>query len=190
MERRAKDSAAPNLHSAAGKLWLQGFRFLLGKIKTFLIDLTPHDQWHLFKFHASHHALAGLLVSEATLVLLIALVPLFVGVVAACQKCSSNLCCLFGTIGSRVKISTAEAADKNWHWDSYQLPWFRMVLGKGCSLAGRTGASIELVVSRWKKCSSKLPLLSDPFEARSLHQYHFRKKALGQLTATTMNWGS
>ena len=111
MERRAKDSAAPNLHSAAGKLWLQGFRFL--EDLTFLTDLTPHDQWHLFRFHASHHALARLLVPEATLVLLIALVPLFVGVVAACQKCSSKLCCLFGTIGSRVKISTAEAADKN-----------------------------------------------------------------------------
>ena len=67
---------------------------------TFLIDLTPHD----------HHALAGLLVREATLVLLVARVPLFVGVVATCQKCSSKLCCLFGTIGSRVKISIAEAA--------------------------------------------------------------------------------
>ena len=45
-----------------------------------------------------------------------------------------------------------------------------------CSLAGRTGASIELVVARWKKCSSKLCWFFGPLEPRSLHQEHFLKK--------------
>ena len=38
-----------------------------------------------------------------------------------------------------------------------------------------TGATIELVVARWKKCSSKLCLLFDPLESRSLHHRRLRK---------------
>ena len=43
-----------------------------------------------------------------------------------------------------------------------------------CSLA--KCATIELVVARWKKCSSKLCWFFGPLEPRSLHQGHFRKK--------------
>ena len=37
------------------------------------------------------------------------------------------------------------------------------------------GATIELVVARWKKFSSKLCLLFDPLESRSLHHRRLSK---------------
>ena len=49
-------------------------------------------------------------------------------------------------------------------------------LGSHCrSLANRTGATIEGVVARCASCSSKLCLLFDPFEPRSLQQRRLHK---------------
>ena len=66
-----------------------------------------------FKFHARQHAVVVLLALEATLVFLVAQVPLFnveIAEIARGQTCSSKPCWLFGPIF--VQIPTPKATSQ------------------------------------------------------------------------------